>query len=77
MELDINIRKIDLAKRILDLKDEFLLENLELFLSKSYSEEKMVPLTHKEYVARIEQSEKDFENGDFYTTEELLKELDL
>ncbi|SEG37696.1 hypothetical protein SAMN05421847_2107 [Halpernia humi] len=77
MEIDINIRKIDLAKRILNLKDEFLLENLELFLNKANSEQKIIPLTHKEYVARIEQSEKDFENEDFYTTEELLKELDL
>lgn len=77
MEIDINIRKIDLAKRILNLKDEILIENLELFLSRTNSEEKIIPMTHKEYVARIEQSEKDFENGDFYTTEELLKELDL
>lgn len=73
MEIDINIRKINLVKRILNLKDEFLLENLELFLSKSNSDEKIVRMTHKEYVARIEQSEKEFAEGRFIVAEDLLE----
>ncbi|SFI08085.1 hypothetical protein [Halpernia frigidisoli] len=73
MEIDINIRKINLAKRILDLKDEFLLENLELFFSKTISEEKIIPMTQREYVERIEQSEKDFAEGRFIVAEDLLE----
>lgn len=73
MELDINIRKINLAKRILDLKDEFLLENLEIFFNRTSAEEKIIPMTHEEYVERIEQSEKDFAEGRFKVAEDLLE----
>ena len=35
METDINIRKTNLVKKVLELKDEFFLEKIEKLLSKS------------------------------------------
>ena len=52
METDINIRKINLVKKVLELKDEFFLD-------------------------KINEAEKDFENNNFFSSKELLKELDL
>ncbi|WP_417430610.1 hypothetical protein [Halpernia sp.] len=75
MELDINIRKIDLAKRILNLKDEFLIKNLENLLKENTSKNDLVSMSLEEFYERIEQSEKDFAAGRFVTSEELLKEF--
>ena len=77
METDINIRKINLAKIVLELKDDYFLDKIEKFLSENKISEPVNRISHKEYVDKIDEAEKDFENKNFFSTEELLKELDL
>ena len=77
METDINIRKINLVKKVLELKDEFFLEKIEKLLSKSKVSESVERISHKDYADKINEAEKDFENNNFFSSKELLKELDL
>lgn len=72
--MDIHIRKIQLVQSILGLKDEQLLIGVESFLKRHNSKKEKVfePMTVEELNQRIDQSEKDFENGNFSSTEELL-----
>jgi len=75
MEIDINLRKIVLAKKILDLKDEFLLENIEKYFKKNTYEKEFSAMSLEEFYARIAQSEKDFAEGRYVNSAELLKEF--
>ena len=73
--MDIHIRKIQLVQHILALKDEQLLNRIEDFLHKHIprNENAIDPMTVEELNLRIDQSEKDFENGKYFNTEELLE----
>ncbi len=75
MELDINLRKIILAKQILDLKDEFVLENIEKYFEKNSDKKIFSAISLEDFYARIAQSELDFSEGRYVTSEELLKEF--
>ena len=72
--MDIHIRKIQLVQSILGLNDEQLLIGVENFLQRhnSKKEKEFEPMTVEELNQRIDQSEKDFENGNFSSTDDLL-----
>ena len=55
METDINIRKINLVKKVLELKDEFFLEKIEKFKVLQIPSTKSTPKSKiEEYVQRID-----------------------
>lgn len=73
--MDVQTRKINFVQEFLNIKDEDLLSRFEELLKVVQAEIKrdIKPFTVEELNARIEQSEKDFEEGRYKTTEELLK----
>lgn len=73
--MDIQTRKIEFVQSFLKLQSEEVIAKLEKILKKSQGSEVLEdwkPFSIEELNDRILQSEKDFENGDFKTTSELL-----
>lgn len=74
--MDIHLRKIKLAQDILDITDEQILLGIEILIKKQKVrkyEEELKPMSIKELNERINQAEKEIENGSYKTSEELLK----
>lgn len=77
--MNIEITKIDLAKKLFNINKESVLKQLKAILDK----EEVVayttngkPLTRVEYIKEVKDAEKEFENGDYITGEQLLKNID-
>lgn len=73
--MDIQTRKIEFVQEFLKLENEELISALEEILHKNQSQESegnLKPFSVQKLNGRISQSEKDFENGRFKTTSELL-----
>lgn len=68
--MDIQTRKIEFIQAFLKLQSEELVSLFENILSAEAKEE-LKPMTIEELNSRINQSEKDFENGDYKTHEEV------
>ncbi len=68
--MDIQTRKIEFVQAFLKLQNEELVSLFENILS-SETKGDLKPMTKKEFNSRIEQSEKDFENGDYKTHDEV------
>jgi len=77
--MDIQTRKIKFVQKFLSIKDEDMLLRFEELLKITQVECKreLKPFTIEELRQRIDQSEKDFENGHYKTTFEMLKKFDL
>lgn len=77
--MDIQTRKIKFVQNFLSIKDEDMLLRFEKLLKIAQAENKreLKPFTIEELNQRIDQSEKDFENGRYKTTSEILKKFDL
>jgi len=77
--MDIQTRKIKFVQKFLSIKDEDMLLRFEELLKIAQAENKreLKPFTIEELNQRIDQSEKDFENGLYKTTSEILKKFDL
>jgi len=77
--MDIQTRKIKFVQKFLNIKDEDMLLRFEelMKIAQVENEKKLEPFTIEELNHRIDQSEKDFENGRYKTTSEMLKEFDL
>ena len=71
--MDFHLRKIELAKSILNIQDEDKLSELEALLDINSSKTKIIPMDLKELNRRIDKSENDFENGNYTDSESLLK----
>ncbi|HMR18058.1 MAG TPA: hypothetical protein PKA53_02055 [Sphingobacterium sp.] len=74
--MDIQTRKIEFVQSFLKLQSEEVISKLEKILKKNQVDEileDLKPFSIEELNNRISQSEKDFENGDFKTTSELLE----
>lgn len=68
-------RKLTFIQKIVSLENEQLFEKLETLLDnkkEEYTVNELKPFTVEELKARIAQAEKDFEEGRFKTTEDLL-----
>lgn len=72
--MDIQTRKIEFIQAFLQLQSEDIIAQFENLLKKSKTseEENWNPFSIEELHERIAKSEKDFENGQFKTTSELL-----
>lgn len=65
--------KVKVVHDILEIQDEEIILGIEnLLISITASDPPFKPMTISELNARIDKSEKDFENGDFVKAEDLL-----
>lgn len=67
--MDIQTKKLSLINRIIQHKDESILDKIALI----FEEEKLQDLTEEDIIQRSEKAEKDYKEGKVFTTEELLK----
>lgn len=71
--MDLQTRKLNLITYLAQIKDEIFFDKLESYILKRAIERNpdLKPLTIEALINRIEQSELDFENGDFRSLEDL------
>lgn len=70
--MDIQTRKIEFVQAFLKLQSEELISLFENILNAETKEE-LKPMTVAEFNSRIDQSEKDFENGDYKSHEKVFE----
>ncbi|OAQ38310.1 hypothetical protein A5893_16100 [Pedobacter psychrophilus] len=72
--MDLQTRKIEFVKQFLTIENEVTISELEkvLHYDKDFDNNHFKPISIEELNKRIDQSEADIKNGDFYTSEELL-----
>jgi uncharacterized protein YjcR len=77
--MDLQSRKNEFIQKILNLQNEELMFELENTLKKATTKQnlELKPLSIEELNARIDQSELDFKNGKFKSSEELLSKYSL
>lgn len=74
-KMDIQTRKIEFVQKFLELQNEELIFKFEKLMkktNKAETEKKLKPFTVEELNKRAAQSEEDFKNGRYKSTEELL-----
>jgi DNA polymerase III delta prime subunit len=75
MNSTLDKRKINLVQNFLALDNKETISKVENLLNEEkmriYEESISKKMTHSELAQMLEQAERDFENGDFCTTEEL------
>ncbi len=73
--MDIQTRKLNIISYIAQLKDESFINKIEKYILNNIQAENItgdiIPFSVEEFVERIEQSERDFENGNYKTQSEL------
>jgi hypothetical protein len=76
--MNLEVTKIDLAKKLLDINSESVLKQIEAILQK----EEIVayttngkPLTRTEYIDEIKVAEKDIEKGNYISHVQLLENI--
>jgi hypothetical protein len=76
--MDLQSRKNEFIQKILNLQNEELMFELENTLKKATTKQnlELKPLSIEELNARIDQSELDFKNGKFKSSEELLSKYE-
>ncbi|WP_298508373.1 hypothetical protein [uncultured Kordia sp.] len=71
--MSLEARKIKFVQDFLNLQNEDVVSRLEKVLAYETSDKRVLTtMTQEEFHKRIDQSEKDFENGRFKTSAELL-----
>ena len=80
MKMDLQTRKIEFIQSFLKLQSEEVIAQFENLLKKKSIQEKdskkqHKPLSIKEFNARIDKSERDFKNGRYKSTSEVLKKF--
>lgn len=73
--MDLQTRKIEFVQEFLKLQSEELVSQFENLL-KSKMQKNTKPMSVAELNSRIDQSENDFKNGKFKTSEELLSKYE-
>ncbi len=73
--MDIQTRKIEFIQAFLKLQSEELVSLFESILNLETKKD-IKPMTIEEFNSRIDQSEKDFENGDYKTHKEVFAKYD-
>jgi len=74
--MDIQSRKIEFVQEFLKLQSEEVISRLEKLLKKETAKKRdLKPFTLEELNARLDQSEEDFRNGRYISSEDLLKEI--
>lgn len=75
--MNIADKKVELIEWIASLKDHTLLEKIEQLKQQSISEAyqaNLKPMTPKQYKARLDQAEADYQQGNVISQEEIEKE---
>ena len=72
--MDLQTRKIEFVKQFLSIESEATISELEKVLNdnEDLDDNHFKPMTVDELNRRIDQSEDDIKNGDFYNSDELL-----
>ena len=70
--MDIQTRKIEFIQEFLKLKSEEVIAKFETLMKKEKTE-RQNPFSKEELISRVQQSESDFENQRFKTSDELLR----
>jgi len=74
--MDIQSRKIEFVQEFLKLQSEEVISRLEKLLKKETAKKRdLKPFTLEELNARLDQSEEDFRNGRYISSDDLLKEI--
>lgn len=68
--MDIQSRKLNIISYIAQLSDESFIKKIEKYILTN-SEVNDIPFSVQEFIERIEQSERDFEEGNYKTQTEL------
>jgi hypothetical protein len=80
MKTTLEARKINLVQNFLALDNQETIAKVEILLKEEktriYEESIFKRMTHSEFGKLLEQSEKEFDNGDFYSIEEMKKEIE-
>jgi hypothetical protein len=77
--MNLEARKIEFVKKILNLQSEEIISRLEKFLKKekkSINETIFEPMTPEDFNKRIDQSEIDFLNNRFKTSDALISKYE-
>lgn len=73
--MDIQTRKLNIISFVAQLKDESFISKIEEYILNNTQDgdisDDSIPFAVQEFVERIEQSERDFENGNYKTQSEL------
>ena len=77
--MNIEITKIDLAKKLFNINKESVLKQLKAILDKeeviAYTTDGK-PLTRDEYIKEVKSAEQEIGNGNYITGEQLLENID-
>lgn len=68
-------RKLDIIEYLSRLQDEKILDKIESVIKRSRAAKKLKPLSKKEYLKMIEDSEEDIRKGRIYAQEDVVKYL--
>ena len=72
-QINIQDRKLSIIERVIILDDDMILKQVEDLINKSLHKLSLKKLTKQELVTRAELSDKDIENGDIYSQEDVEK----
>lgn len=72
-QLSIQSRKLNIIEQLILIDDDVILKQVEDLINISLPESKLKRMTKQELILRAQLAEKDIENGDVYSREEVEK----
>lgn len=72
--MNLQAKKIEMIHQLININDAALLAQVKTLLNNASSKE-IEPMSLEEFYAKIEESENEFSNGNYITTEQLKKEI--
>jgi len=72
--MNLQARKMEMIHQLININDEAILEQVKVILNNASSND-IKPMSLEEFYSKIDESENDFKNGNYITTEQLKKEI--
>ena len=72
--MNLQAKKLEMIHQLINIDDEIILEQVKAILNNASSKD-IKPMSLEEFYKKIDESEKNFENGNYTTTEQLKKEI--
>ncbi|MEO8151203.1 MAG: hypothetical protein ABI723_26465 [Bacteroidia bacterium] len=72
--MNLHSKKLEMIHQLINIDDEIILEQVKAILNNALSND-IKPMNLEEFYKKIDESEKDFANGNYITTEQLKKEI--
>ncbi|MEK6493609.1 hypothetical protein [Myroides odoratimimus] len=71
--MSVEVKRQQIVKSLMDINDEALIDQINEYVNalKRVEEEMFVPMTEEELESRLSISRKDYEEGRYYTLEEV------